>query len=77
MTFELLANYLEPRFGNIYEYNLDGDEMGSKPQEWTDELAEAVRDYLLHQLPDDIYAWLLDPDHGSPGRRSPRRHLRR
>jgi transposase len=54
MKYELLANALESRFGNIYEYNLDGGDSGFDVQPWTDDLKTAVRDYLLHDLPDDV-----------------------
>ncbi|KAF0835711.1 transposase [Nocardia caishijiensis] len=58
--FELLANYLEPKFGNLYEFNVanDGD-IGYDPQEWTDELREAVRHYLLHEVPKDVGTYLF------------------
>lgn len=64
--FELLAKWLEPRFGNIYEYNMNGGDVGWDVQEWTDELKEAVRDYLLHEIPDDVYHQLVVSDPGLP-----------
>jgi transposase len=53
MRYELLANYLESRFGSIYVYNMNGGHAGIDPQPWTHELKEAVRYYLLHELPED------------------------
>jgi transposase len=59
MTLEPLADYLEPQFGNIYEYNLPGS--GSfEVQEWTDELRPAVKQYLVREVSDDDYAAFLD-----------------
>ncbi|GAA3894278.1 hypothetical protein GCM10023084_53880 [Streptomyces lacrimifluminis] len=55
--YEPLANYLEPIFGNIYEYNMD--EPGFDRQEWTNELREAVIHYLEHGLPEDIAVTLF------------------
>ncbi|MGX1778663.1 hypothetical protein ACWIGW_41605 [Nocardia brasiliensis] len=52
--FELLAVHLDPRFGNIYEYNMDDGDVGYDVQQWTDELRDAVRDYLLHDIPADV-----------------------
>jgi hypothetical protein len=57
--YELLANYLRPRFGNIYEYNLNGGLAFHDYQEWTDDLKDAVRHYLLYELPADVEHWLL------------------
>ncbi|WP_433578565.1 hypothetical protein [Nocardia brasiliensis] len=59
--FELLAIYLNPRFGNIYEYNMAGGDVGYDIQEWTDELRAAVRAYLLHDLPPPLPVACLIP----------------
>ncbi|MDN3263303.1 hypothetical protein QWJ26_26535 [Streptomyces sp. CSDS2] len=47
--YELLASYLEPRFGDIYEKSDKGEIQG-----WTKELREAVTHYLEHELPEDV-----------------------
>jgi hypothetical protein len=47
--FEPLAMYLEPRIGNPYDF-----------QDWTPDLREAVREYLLRELSDEQYQVLLD-----------------
>jgi transposase len=65
--FELLANYLEPRFGNIYEYNLgETDIAGYDIQLWTDELRNAVKQYLLHDIPAAVAGWLFKHDNDEP-----------
>jgi hypothetical protein len=46
MQYELLANYLEPRFGNIYD--------GDNGEPWTDELRAAVRRYLLEEMSGEV-----------------------
>ncbi|WP_280448598.1 transposase [Nocardia brasiliensis] len=61
--FELLAIRLDARYGNIYEFNLpDGGIAGYDSQEWTDELHDAVRNYLLHELPVAVGDRLLSAD---------------
>lgn len=60
--FDLVAKHLWPTFGNIYEYNLHGGDAGLDPQEWTVELKEAVRDYLLHELPEEVAPYLFELD---------------
>lgn len=57
--FEPLATYLEPHFGNIYGINFDQSEYIDE-QVWTPELAEAVNQYVLHEVGDDDYARFLD-----------------
>lgn len=55
MSLDPLADYLKPRFGNIYGYNLivlHGNEL----QEWTDELRQAIKHYLVHEVSDTDYA---------------------
>src|SRR5689334_3237478 len=50
-TYEPLADYLEPRFGNIYDWEnsivpwvAEGD---FDVQPWTDDVREAITEYLL------------------------------
>ncbi|WP_040694328.1 transposase [Nocardia vinacea] len=62
--YEILAIHLDPRFGNIYEYNMDGGDVEFDVQEWTDELRVAVRDYLHRELPADVSDRLLISDGG-------------
>jgi transposase len=64
--FELLATHLAPRFGNIYEHNLDGGDAGYDVQPWTDELRDTVRNYLLHELPDEVADYLFTADTVEP-----------
>ncbi|MET7773688.1 hypothetical protein [Nocardia sp. NPDC005366] len=59
--FELLANYLDAHFGNIYEYNMNGGDVGYDVQEWTDELRDVVKQFFSHELPSDVASWLLRP----------------
>jgi len=47
LPFEVLANYLEPRFGNIY----DRDGMPI----WTKQIYRAVRTFLVRKLPADVW----------------------
>ncbi|SMD14668.1 transposase [Kibdelosporangium aridum] len=63
--FDLLTRHLWPKFGDIYDYNLNGGEVSVDPQEWTAELKKAVRDYLLNELPDDVAPYLFDLDAGT------------
>lgn len=49
-TFEPLADYLEPRFGDVYE------QMG---EHWTPDLRAAVTEYLLRKVSDADYGALL------------------
>jgi transposase len=60
MTLEPLADYLQPRFGNIYTDNLSADDgfVGYRP--WTPELEQAVGHYLIHEATDQDYARFLD-----------------
>jgi hypothetical protein len=60
--FELLARHLWPKFGDIYDYNLNGGEIVVNPQEWTVELREAVKAYLLSELPADAASYLFTLD---------------
>ena len=60
--FELLANYLKPRFGNIYD-----DPDAGEGQPWSPELKDAVRHFLLHVLDDRVFAELR----GHPGDQLP------
>ena len=55
MRGELLANYLEPRFGNIYD-----DLLTWRDDPWSTELKDAVRHFLLQVLDEHILAELLD-----------------
>ncbi|WP_338773066.1 transposase [Nocardia vulneris] len=61
-TYELLARHLDAQFGNIYEYNMAGGDVGYDFQEWTGELRVAVRKYLLHNIPPDVRRQLLSTD---------------
>lgn len=62
-TYEPLVDYLEPRFGNLYDWDNTMvpyvDENGFDVQPWTEELREAVADYLLHEVSDADYTALL------------------
>lgn len=57
-AYEPLADYLEPRFGNIY----DGensivpyvDRNGWRVQTWTDAVRAAIREYLLQVAPEPL-----------------------
>ncbi|WP_433269003.1 transposase [Actinosynnema sp. CS-041913] len=61
MHYELLANYLAPTYGNIYQYNLGANGLvGLDVQQWTDDLKRAVRHYLMHELPADVKPRLLE-----------------
>lgn len=62
--FELLANHLEPRFGNIY----DGD--GDRGREWNPELKQAMREYLLDRLPADVWALMFDEPTSAEARKA-------
>lgn len=68
--YELLAKYLDPQFGNIYEYNVPPDSFASiDGQEWTAELRDAVRHYLIHEMPAAVREQLVDSktaDHTHP-----------
>jgi transposase len=52
-SLEPLADYLEPRFGNIYEYGLSATD-GSEVQSWTEELKQAIATFLLDDGPKGI-----------------------
>ncbi|MGV9676454.1 transposase [Nocardia sp. NPDC003482] len=61
--YELLAKYLDPQFGNIYEYNLpDGGQVGFNIQRWTPELRQTITKYLLHHCPANVFAELCSPE---------------
>jgi transposase len=60
---ELLGIYLEPQFGNIYEYNVEDPVFDV--QEWTDELREAITQYLTSVIPQDVAAVLFGLGAGS------------
>jgi transposase len=51
-SLEPLADYLEPQFGNIYEYNIV--DAVYDVQQWTDELRRAIKHYLLHEASEDL-----------------------
>ncbi|MFD3431238.1 transposase [Nocardia fluminea] len=64
--YELLGKALDADFGNIYEYNLKpGQVAGFDLQEWTPELRQAVKQYLLHDLPEDTWESLIQSDEQS------------
>jgi transposase len=63
---ELLATHLAPRFGNIYDYNPGGGDAGYEVQPWTDDLRDAVRHHLLHELPDEVADYLFTADTVEP-----------
>lgn len=60
MSLEPLADYLEPQFGNIYDYKLPAPRSVLEVQEWTEELRRAVWNYLVHEVGDDGYAAFLN-----------------
>ncbi|MGW4370777.1 transposase [Nocardia takedensis] len=65
--YELLAIALDARFGNIYEYNLGpGLTAAYDFQDWTDELREAVRRFLVDDLPVELWEYLFDPFEDEP-----------
>lgn len=53
-SLDPLADYLEPRFGNVYDkyYGFIG-------KEWPADLRQAVRHYLIHEADDDLYRQAL------------------
>jgi transposase len=58
-SLEPLADYLEPQFGNIYDWDnsvvpYDTDSFDSQP--WTDGVRQAIRHYLLHEAPQELAA---------------------
>lgn len=58
---EPLAAYLEPQFGNIYEYNLQSaDDVGFNIQPWMPELQTAVTHYLVHEVIAEDWQPFLD-----------------
>jgi len=57
--FDLLANYLEPQFGNIYG-DIDVTVAGYDMWTWNDELKAAVRHYLLDEFPSDLWPYFFD-----------------
>ncbi|MDX2697473.1 transposase [Streptomyces ipomoeae] len=58
--YELLGEYLEPQFGNIYEYNVE--DPAYDVQEWTDELREAITHYLTSAIPQEVATVLFGLD---------------
>jgi hypothetical protein len=68
--YEPLADYLEPRFGNIYDWEnsvvpyipLDGFDV----QPWTDEMRQAVREYLVHVAPEQLLELAFPYCKGTP-----------
>lgn len=60
MTFEPLADYLQPRFGSLYS---DGSAEETDPfavRLWSLELEKAVKHYLVHEVSDEDYARFVD-----------------
>jgi ABC-type phosphate/phosphonate transport system substrate-binding protein len=53
-SLEPLADYLEPQFGNIYDYDI------LVRQEWTDELRQAVRHFIVDLAEDELYRHALE-----------------
>lgn len=53
---EPLARYLEPQFGNIYDWDSTVVPYISDDffQPWTDEVRQAVRNYLLYEAPEHL-----------------------
>jgi transposase len=49
-SLEPLAEYLEPRFGDIYE-----SDAGAFTRAWSDELRQAVRHYIAEAVADELY----------------------
>ncbi|MCP3797959.1 transposase [Allokutzneria sp. A3M-2-11 16] len=60
MTLEPLADYLQPRFGNIYEDDLTAVADGLDVRPWTPELTQAVMQYLVREITDEQYAQFCD-----------------
>lgn len=67
---EPLARYLEPQFGNVYDwensivpYVAEGD---FDVQPWTDEVRQAVRNYLLHGVPKQLLEAAFPHHKGDP-----------
>jgi hypothetical protein len=69
-NYEPLADYLEPRFGSIYDWDNSsirwGVEGGFDVQRWTVELKAAVTHYFLHEVSDADYAALLQETGSRP-----------
>ncbi|MBB1152501.1 transposase [Amycolatopsis dendrobii] len=68
MQYELLANHLDPTFGNIYDLGVPGN----GAQGWTAELRAAASEYLSAGLPSDVLPWLqelsaIGPEHSDEG----------
>jgi hypothetical protein len=55
-----LADYLALKFGDIYDYKFIDDDNGIEVQLWTPELAATVKQYLVHEVPDDKFAAFLN-----------------
>jgi transposase len=60
MTLEPLADYLEPRFGNIYYFALTAVVDFVKVRPWNPALEQAIRRYLVHEAAGELYARFLD-----------------
>ncbi|MBP2322670.1 transposase [Kibdelosporangium banguiense] len=60
MKFEPLADYLEPRLGNIYADNLIADDGFVEYRPWDPELEQAVKQYLVHEVTDEEYDRFID-----------------
>lgn len=58
-TLEPLADYLQSEFGNIYEYNFKGEGQ-FEVQEWTGDLKQAVKGYLMEKAPEDLGNQVID-----------------
>jgi hypothetical protein len=52
LRFEILANYLEPRFGNVYDHD--------EPPAWSRQLYHEVRTFLMRKLPKDVWKRFTD-----------------
>jgi hypothetical protein len=59
LSLEPLADYIEPQFGNVYEYNIQSSRGGAE-QPWTTELHAAVTHYLVHEVTDEDWRSFLD-----------------
>jgi hypothetical protein len=68
-ALEPLARYLEPRFGNIYDWDNDivpHDEDSFDIQPWTEEVRQAIEQYLLHEAPEPLLEAAFPHHKGTP-----------